>query len=166
MPLSISRGMLTREMPSFATWCVDEFDQVGIVFGPLEKHSALRGRGEVMRCSRGRIFDAVTDLAPSYGRSFTVALADNGAALYVPPGVAHGCQALTDNVCIDYLMSARHDPGPDAFRYDDPAAAITQPLQPGTVFDRDLAWPPLSARAPLPGIGHAGTSSRSTMAAT
>ena len=65
--------------------------------------------------------DVVTDLrrrSASYRASFAIELSDDGPSIYVPPGVAHGFQALTDDVAVEYLMGERYNPEfADGFRY-------------------------------------------------
>jgi dTDP-4-dehydrorhamnose 3,5-epimerase len=160
-PISDMRGAFVR------TWCADEFAHVGIPFRPVQANMSLtvargtirgmhfqrdpKAEAKVVRCTRGRIWDVITDLrrhSASRGASFGVELADGDArALYVPPGVAHGFQSLTDDAQVEYLMSEQYAPGlSDGFRYDDPAAAIAWPLPARMVSERDLAWPPLSTR--------------------
>jgi dTDP-4-dehydrorhamnose 3,5-epimerase len=157
-----SRGDFAR------TWSSDDFEAVGIAFAPVQANvSTTSARGTIrgmhfqrapqeeaklVRCSRGRIWDVITDLrpaSPTYRQSFWFEIGQGGsAAIFVPAGFAHGYQTLTDDVQVEYLMSERYAPElADGFRYDDPAAAISWPLPARLVSDRDLAWPPLAKRA-------------------
>ena len=44
------------------------------------------------------------------------------AHLYVPPGLLHGFQALTEQTDVCYRIDREHDPGEDlSVRYDDPS---------------------------------------------
>lgn len=149
------------------TWSFDDFEAAGIAFVPIQANaSTTRRRGTVrgmhfqraprqeaklVRCSRGGIFDVITDLrpaSPTRRQSFAFELGnDDATALLVPAGFAHGYQALTDDVQVDYLMSERYAPElADGFRYDDPEAAIAWPLPVTLVSDRDLSWAPLASR--------------------
>lgn len=149
------------------TWSVDDFDAAGIAFTPVQANTSVttrrgtvrgmhfqrapREEAKLVRCSRGRIWDVITDLRPAsetYRRSFGFELGRDGpAAVFVPAGFAHGYQTLTDDVEVGYLMSERHAADlADGFRHDDPAAAIDWPLPATLVSDRDLAWPPLTSR--------------------
>ena len=162
-PHADARGAFAR------TWCVDEFRRAGITFQPVQANSSLtRDRGTIrgmhfqrapgaeaklVRCSRGRVWDVITDLRPearTFGASFGFELADGYAnALYVPAGFAHGFQTLTDEVTVEYLMDACYAPNlADGFRYDDPAAGIRWPLAAGGVSAKDLAWTTLQSRFP------------------
>jgi dTDP-4-dehydrorhamnose 3,5-epimerase len=159
---SDSRGDFAR------TWCIGEFEQAGITFRPTQANVSLtRARGTIrgmhfqrapkaeaklVRCSRGWIWDVITDLrprSPSHGASFGLELADEDAtALYIPAGFAHGFQALTSDVAVEYLMDEPYTPElADGFRYDDPAAKISWPLPARLLSEKDLAWPALSTRS-------------------
>ena len=67
-----------------------------------------------MRCTRGAIHDVAVDLrpaSPSYLRWVGVELsADNGRALYVPEGCAHGFQSLVDATEVLYQISTPYVP--------------------------------------------------------
>ena len=102
---------------------------------------------KLVRCVRGAIFDVVLDLRPSsatYLGWHGVRLdEENGRALYVPEGCAHGFQTLVDDVDVLYLISSPYVPDASAgVRWDDPAVGIEWPDAPErTIGPRDLAWP-------------------------
>ena len=61
---------------------------------------------------------------------------------YIPKGLAHGFQTLTDDAEIAYQISAfyaRVVAGGD--RYDDAAFGIAWPLPVTVISERDLGWP-------------------------
>jgi dTDP-4-dehydrorhamnose 3,5-epimerase len=106
------------------------------------------GESKVVRCVRGAIFDAVVDLrfaSPTFCRWHGVELsADNRLALYIPPGMAHGFQTLTDDCEVLYQMG--HPYVPEAargVRWDDPAFGIEWPPTPleRTISDKDRTYP-------------------------
>lgn len=67
---------------------------------------------------------------------------ENGRQLFIPKGVAHGFQALTDNVLVNYLISEFYAPEhARGIRYDDPVLNVRWPLPVATVSERDLSWP-------------------------
>ena len=144
------------------TFCEDEFRAHGLdprVTQTSVSHNRRRGtlRGmhyqappheeaKLVRCTRGAIFDVALDLrrdSPSFRRWFAVELsADNGRALYVPPGVAHGFQTLADATDVLYQMSEpHHAESARGVRFDDPAFSIRWPLEQPIVNDRDRAYP-------------------------
>ncbi len=155
-PASDKRGFFAR------TFCAREFAQYG-----LESHfvqhsvsqtsvkASIRGihfqkdaasEVKVVSCKRGAILDVIIDLrpvSPTYRRwqGFELS-ADTHNSLYIPKGFAHGFQTLTDDVEVDYLISAFYVPEAAAgYRYDDPAFAITWPLPVSGISEKDRSWP-------------------------
>jgi dTDP-4-dehydrorhamnose 3,5-epimerase len=123
------------ERGSFARiWCGDE-------------------EAKLVRCTRGAIYDVAVDLragSPTHGLWHAAELsAENGAALYVPEGCAHGFQTLADDTEVLYLISHRYVPAAaTGVRWDDPALGIDWPDTPRrTISERDRSWPVLSRSA-------------------
>jgi dTDP-4-dehydrorhamnose 3,5-epimerase len=162
----IEPELISDERGSFArTWCEGEFRQRGLNprlaqcnISINRRRGTVRGmhlqRGphaeaKLVRCTRGAIFDVLVDLRPessTYRRWIARELSDdNRRMLYIPEGVAHGFQSLTDNAEVFYQMSREHHPE-SAFgiRWNDPAIAIQWPLLPCCISSRDLAWQDLS----------------------
>lgn len=110
---------------------------------------APHGEAKLVRAVRGAVFDVAVDLrpaSPTYCRWFGAELsAENGNALVVPDGCAHGFQTLTDDAELLYLMSTPFVPGAgDGVRWDDPAFGIAWPdAPPGgrTIAERDATYP-------------------------
>ncbi len=102
---------------------------------------------KTVRCVRGAAFDAVVDLrpnSPSYCQWFGIELsANNRRALYVPEGVAHGFQTLTDDTEVLYTVSAPYTPSHSAgVRWDDPLFGIDWPeASHRTMHPRDRGYP-------------------------
>jgi dTDP-4-dehydrorhamnose 3,5-epimerase len=68
----------------------------------------------------------------------------HGDALFVPRGVAHAFQALTDDTLLVYLVTSAHDGARDAgVRWD--SVGVRWPVAPGPVSARDRALPTLAA---------------------
>jgi dTDP-4-dehydrorhamnose 3,5-epimerase len=114
---------------------------------------AGRGEAKLVRCARGAIFDVLVDArpdSPTFGRHGTFIL-DDGQFwhLYVPPGMLHGYQVLTESADVCYRISRPHDPAEDlAVRYDDPDLAIPWPEAVTMISDRDAragSWQDLRA---------------------
>jgi len=106
------------------------------------------GESKLVRCVRGAVFDVAVDLragSPTHARWHGVELsAENRLAFYIPPGLAHGFQTLSDDAEVLYQMG--HPYVPDAargVRWDDPAFAIRWPDvdRPRIVSERDSAYP-------------------------
>ena len=104
---------------------------------------------KLVSCTRGSVFDVAVDLrpgSPSRGRWVSVELsADNGSALYIPAGFAHGFQTLTDDAEVRYHISERYHPeAARGVRWDDPDLAIVWPTTGRRVIsDRDQTLPRL-----------------------
>jgi dTDP-4-dehydrorhamnose 3,5-epimerase len=147
------------------SFCTDEFAAHGLpVVFPQHNVSFNRRRGtlrglhyqtapyeepKVVRCVRGAVFDAIVDIRPdsaTWGMWVAYELnADNGRALYVPPGFAHGFQTLADDCEVLYLMGQQYVPGHAAgIRYDDPSIGLLWPLPPTVISERDLAFPAIA----------------------
>jgi dTDP-4-dehydrorhamnose 3,5-epimerase len=115
----------------------------------MHYQAAPREEAKIVRCVRGAIYDVLLDLrpaSPTYkqwdARELT---ADNRLSLYVPEGVAHGFQTLTDASEVLYLISQPYDAAlARGVRWDDPAFAIEWPLPIGTISARDRAYPDFS----------------------
>jgi dTDP-4-dehydrorhamnose 3,5-epimerase len=150
-------------------WCEREFAAHRIDFVPLQANLALsklkgtlRGlhyqvapslEAKLVRCTRGAVFDLVLDLrhdSPTYRRWYGARLsADNGRMLYVPDGCAHGCLSLEDDTEILYMASAYYSPSEArGVRHDDPAFAISWPLEVASISDQDRNWPLWSPTSP------------------
>jgi dTDP-4-dehydrorhamnose 3,5-epimerase len=106
------------------------------------------GEPKLIRCVRGAIFDVAVDLrpdSPAYRRWHGVELsAENKLAFYIPIGLAHGFQTLTDSCEVLYQMGSAYVPdAARGVRWDDPAFAIEWPEYPGerTISEKDRAYP-------------------------
>lgn len=106
--------------------------------------------GKLVRCARGRIFDAVVDLrrkSPTYGKSASIELDDSGNRMFwVPEGFAHGFCALSDSADVTYKVTGYWSKEVDAgIRWNDPALGIAWPVGPGEaiVTAKDAALPVL-----------------------
>ncbi len=87
---------------------------------------------KVVRCMKGRIFDAAVDLrkgSPTYGKYVSLELSeDNARAVYIPKGFAHGFMSLCDDTLILYQMSAPYNlESARTIRWNDPAINISWP---------------------------------------
>lgn len=114
----------------------------------LHFQAAPHAETKLVRCVRGGAFDVIVDLrpdSPRFGRWFSVTLSpEDGRALFVPAGMAHGYQTLADETEMTYAISADHAPdSARGVRWDDPALAIPWPLPVSVISARDRALPTL-----------------------
>ena len=101
---------------------------------------------KLVSCLRGEVWDVALDLragSPTFLQWHAERLcADNGNALLIPPGFAHGFQALTAHAELLYCHSAAHVPGAEAGLHPlDPRLAIDWPLPVGALSPRDAGQP-------------------------
>jgi len=150
------RGFFAR------TWCRHEFEEHGLDPAVVQcnlSHNPRRGtlRGlhwqtpphaevKLVRCSRGAIWDVMVDLRPdsaTYTRHFGAELTEeNGRALYIPEGFAHGFVTLVDDSDVVYQMSALYEPSAGrGARWNDPAFGITWPVREPILHPRDASYP-------------------------
>jgi dTDP-4-dehydrorhamnose 3,5-epimerase len=155
-PVADPRGWFAR------TYCEREFAEHGLDGRFVQcnlSHNTVRGtlRGmhfqrdprpeiKLVRCIRGSIHDVVVDLrtdSPTYLRSIAVELSEqNGLALYVPAGFAHGFQTLEDNTDVWYQMGEFYVPElAGGVRWDDPAFGIAWPIADPILSDKDRSYP-------------------------
>ncbi|MBG87618.1 MAG: dTDP-4-dehydrorhamnose 3,5-epimerase [Verrucomicrobiales bacterium] len=140
---SDDRGFFAR------TWCREEFEKAGL--NPLldqtsvsfnQRRGTLRGmhwqakpHGEtkLVRCTQGAIYDVALDLregSPTHGKWFATELsAENGKALYIPDGIAHGFQTIQERSEVYYMMAGTYHPdSARGARWNDPQFGIEWPL--------------------------------------
>jgi dTDP-4-dehydrorhamnose 3,5-epimerase len=102
------------------------------------------GEAKLVRCAHGAVSDVVVDArpgSPTYGQHEVFRLDDETFAnLYIPAGMLHGFQALTEVADVCYRIDRPHDPAEDvAVRYDDPDLGIAWPLPVALISERDKA---------------------------
>ena len=104
---------------------------------------------KLVRCTRGAVYDVLLDLraaSPSFLRWHAVELTtENGLAVFVPSGCAHGFQTLREASEVFYQISVRFEPeAARGVRWDDPAFGIEWPDAPAgdrTMSGRDASYP-------------------------
>jgi dTDP-4-dehydrorhamnose 3,5-epimerase len=157
------------------TWAAEELAERGLEPGVVQcsasfnpRRGTLRGlhfqlppfaEVKIVRCTRGAIFDVAVDLRPDsptfrcwIGAELTP---ENGRALYIPRGFAHGMLTLADATEVSYQISAPYSPvHARGVRYDDPAFGIAWPGRVALIAPRDRDYPDLQAGAvePLRGL--------------
>lgn len=103
-----------------------------------------------VRCLKGRIWDVAIDLragSPTFLKWHAEELTpENGRALIVPEGCAHGFQVLEPNSELLYFHTAFYVPEmEDGVLHDDPLLGIAWPLPARDLSARDQRYRRLSA---------------------
>jgi dTDP-4-dehydrorhamnose 3,5-epimerase len=120
-------------------------EEVGTIRG-LHLQAAPHSEAKLVRCLQGRVWDVAVDLrrdSDTYRKWHAVELSpDQGNALLIPEGCAHGFQALQSGSELLYLHSGSWVPDAEiGVRWDDPQLAIAWPLQLADLSDRDRNLP-------------------------
>ena len=155
-PVNDDRGFFAR------TWSAADFAahglnpnlvEISVSFNPqpgtlrgMHFQAAPHEEAKLVRCTRGAIFDVAVDVRPASsafrhwaGLELT---AENGQALYVPEGCAHGFITLVPDTEVLYQISHPHAPGSaGGVRWDDPEFDIEWPRQPAVMSQRDRDFP-------------------------
>ncbi|MDP1600738.1 dTDP-4-dehydrorhamnose 3,5-epimerase [Phenylobacterium sp.] len=154
--ISDDRGSFSR------LHCPEDFAAAGHPFLPAQtslsrnaKARTLRGmhyeaaphaEAKLVRATRGAIFDVAVDLradSPTYLRwTGTELSAENGRALLIGQGMAHGFITLEDDTDVLYQIDRMFEPGHGrGVRWNDPRFGIEWPLTPLVISERDAAYP-------------------------
>lgn len=113
----------------------------------------VTAQGKLITVLQGNIYDVMLDIRPkskTFGRWHAITLeAASGQQLYIPPGFAHGFQALSENTIVSYKASDYYCPEDEAsFNALDPELGISWPQaitlrsakDIGAVMFNELAW--------------------------
>ena len=95
-----------------------------------------------MTVIKGRVFDIAVDLrknSKTYGEYFSCILSEkNSNSIYIPPGFAHGFQALDkENYIIYNCTKYRNSKSEISIKYDDENLNIKWPLKRQIVSKKD-----------------------------
>lgn len=139
-------------------FCCEEFAEHGLATQFVQMNNSLsadkgtlrgmhyqlapKAETKLVRCVRGALHDVILDLrpdSPTFGQSFGAELsADNRVMMYVPKGFAHGFVTLTEDAEAIYLVDEFYAPDYErGVRYNDPKFAITWPIEPSVISDKD-----------------------------
>ncbi len=157
-PARDERGFFARtfDIETFAAHgLATTVDQVSVSFNAragtlrgMHYQADPHGEEKLVRCVRGAIHDVLVDLrsdSPTFKTAFGVDLDDESRrALYVPKGIAHGFQTLTEGAEVQYLITTPYVPDAGrGVRWDDPAFGIRWPEPPGerVISERDRTYP-------------------------
>ena len=99
-------------------------------------------QGKFVTVIKGRVFDIAVDLrknSKTYGEYFSFILSEkNSNSIYIPPGFAHGFQALDkENYIIYNCTKYRNSKSEIAIKYDDENLNIKWPLKRQIVSKKD-----------------------------
>ena len=102
-----------------------------------------------MTCLQGSVWDVAVDVrphSPTYLKWHAETLSsENGQAMLIPAGFAHGFQTLTDDVELVYCHSHAHHPAAEGgLNPTDPAVAVQWPLDVSQWSDRDRQLPTMA----------------------
>jgi dTDP-4-dehydrorhamnose 3,5-epimerase len=95
-----------------------------------------------VRCTRGAVFDVAVDLrpdSPPFRKWVGVELtAEDGRALYIPRGFAHGFYSLVDSSEVAYQISTEYRPDTArGVRWNDPLLGVAWPGPVEVIAPRD-----------------------------
>lgn len=110
----------------------------------LHYQAAPHGEKKFVRCIQGALYDVAVDIrrnSPTFGNWFGIELSpEDGKAVLVPEGFAHGFQTLAPDTAMAYAMSHEYVPSAErGIRWDDPAFSVGWPLPVTTISQRDAA---------------------------
>lgn len=155
-PASDERGFFAR------AWCEEEIAAHGLdtriaqcsisynqrrgTLRGMHYQTAPREEAKVVRCTQGVVYDVLLDLrpdSPTYCKWAAEELsARNRRAVYIPPGVAHGFQTLSDEAELFYQISQPYDGSlARGVRWDDSTFDIAWPEPVSSLSDRDRQYP-------------------------
>jgi len=165
--VGIKRRVITDDRGFFSKlFCSDELKEIGWIW-PVSQinHSftalkgAIRGmhyqtpphsEAKIVTCIRGAVWDVALDVrqgSPTFLKWCALELTEeNGIAMIIPPGCAHGFQTCNDNSEIIYLHSS-----PYASKFEecinplDPMISIRWPLPLTIMSDKDRQSPLIDA---------------------
>ncbi|MDQ7026699.1 MAG: dTDP-4-dehydrorhamnose 3,5-epimerase [Anaerolineae bacterium] len=159
--LSDNRGFFAR------VFCEDEFAEQGLLTHFVQSNISFNARkgtlrgmhyqvephGEVklVRCTMGAIYDIILDLrpdSPTFKQWVAFELsAKNRRMLYIPAGIAHGFQTLTDNSEVFYMMGEFYHPeSARGVRWNDPIFGIDWPgVDERIISEKDQNWSDFNA---------------------
>ena len=155
LPFDDERGRFVKTFTAVA------FSQMGLrcdwveQYHSVSEHGVVRGlhcqlpphqHAKLVYCPIGEVCDVVLDLrigSPAYGAWFSVQLSSSVAnAMYIPSGVAHGFQVISEQALMIYNVTSAYAPAHDfGIRWD--TAGVAWPASSRPVSARDRGLPSL-----------------------
>ena len=107
-------------------------------------------QAKLVRAVRGAVWDVAVDLRPDSPNALRWVAArldtEQGEALFIPAGFAHGFLTLEPDTDVLYLQGTPYAPeSARGARWDDPAFAIDWPARPVAISERDRSYPDYTA---------------------
>jgi dTDP-4-dehydrorhamnose 3,5-epimerase len=141
-----SRELAEHGLESGLSQCSVSFNHRRATLRGLHYQAPPHAEVKVVRCTRGALFDVALDLrpdSPSFGRHWGTELTvENGRALYIPRGFAHGFYTLADATEVEYLISTPYQPeAARGVRHDDPLFGVAWPGKVAVIARRDADYP-------------------------
>ncbi len=158
-PHADERGLFARvfsedefaghQLPTRYPQCSASFNHLRGTVRGLHYQRKPYEEAKVVRCTRGSIFDVIVDLrpdSPTFRRWLGLELTeDNRRSIFVPAGIAHGFQTLSNNAEVYYQISAPYVPeAACGIRWDDPSIKVRWPIPVSMISSRDATLPTLS----------------------
>ena len=145
---------LYKRTPFLAEGIPYNFVQVNLSYS---KKGVIRGlhyqlkpmeQGKLVTVLKGKIVDVAVDIrkgSPWFGKYIMIEIsADNPKLLWIPPGFAHGFQALEESLVL-YLVTKEYSPEHErCITWDDPEIGIQWPIEEGVILsEKDKRGLPL-----------------------
>lgn len=141
-------------------WSLERFQRAGLMTAFVQdnasrsKRGCIRGlhfqrkfpQGKLIQVVRGTVWDVAVDLrrdSPTFGRWNAIELSDeNHLQFYLPPGMAHGLCALSEQADLIYKCTDYYHPEDEAaIRWNDPDLAIKWPISDPVLSEKDARAP-------------------------
>jgi len=111
--------------------------------------------GKLVRCTVGSIFDVAVDLrsgSPTFGQWAGAELsADNKLQIFIPAGFAHGFQATSEIVEVQYKQTGYYTPSAEGtIAWNDPHVGVAWPIDAPILSGRDQQGTPFEDYAQRP----------------
>jgi dTDP-4-dehydrorhamnose 3,5-epimerase len=120
-------------------------------------YQLIRPQAKLIRVLSGSVFDVAVDLrksSPTFGRHVSAEIsAENGLAIYIPAGFAHGFTVLSEGACFSYKVTDFYEPAGDrTLLWNDPQLGIEWPvtIENAIVSAKDRQGTPWSAAEVFP----------------
>lgn len=141
-----AREFADHGLDSRIVQCSVSFNRARGTLRGLHYQSPPRAEVKLVRCTRGAIHDVAVDLRPdsaTFRHWIGIELTqDDGRALYVPRGFAHGFLTLVDGTEVAYQMSDPYSPDhARGVRWNDPLLGVRWPGRVEVIAPRDRDYP-------------------------